>query len=301
MTTSLLQRILEAIPSHREPGKTRDQLLRAISQKAGLPPGEINSALGVGLELLRLLDLIQDSNDYIVLSGQIQTYCRNSLLWYLENNREVLSNWNRPGAAQEDVSVANLLDQAPYFLKALEEKRRAISEQNGLPMTPSREQSCSVVLFKITHEGVPYYLHQWDREAEQYQLIGGKQRANETPLQTAQREVVEEVSGTKMVAGRTLFLTACPIDPIDEWEVSRTYGALTRYRFDMFHARVTAKPFVTSAIDLWISAPEAIRGRTHRGDVIAPLIRTISERDPGFLETLAGSIEVIGTLRLSVP
>lgn len=301
MQLSILSATLKAVPSHRERPQTRASLVQNISQSLAISHERADAALLVTLELLRLFDLIQESDDYVVLSGQVQTYCHNSLAWYLENGQEILSNWNRHGTAHEDISLINLLEQAPYFLKSLEERRRELSVQKNLPLVAAREQPCSVVLFKAVHDGQTYLLHQWDQKAERYQLIGGTQRSAEAPEQTATREALEEVAQAHLVVGKSLFISRSALDPIEEWDVSRTYGALTHYMITVFQATLVAPEFATSESDLWISLQEIVAGRTHLNAQIASLGSTITKLRPGFLESLPASMDFKQTLRLSVP
>jgi 8-oxo-dGTP pyrophosphatase MutT (NUDIX family) len=300
MKNSLLRVALESIPSHRERPQSYAALTQRVADRTGLLADPAATALRTALELLRLLDLVQDSDEHIALSNQTQTYFRNSLVWYLENDRQIVSNWDRHGTAQEEISIANLLDQAPFLLKALEERRLTISKEFDIPLSASREQTCSVVLFKTAHVGTTYLLHQWDQRAERYQLIGGKQRANENHETTATREVLEELRNANLVPDKTLFISKCRIAPVEYWEISRTYGALTRYELHVFNAIVTQRELKTSESDLWISLQEALDGRTFSGAPIAPLVERIARRDQGFFNSLPPSLEIQGEWRRSV-
>lgn len=299
MPSHLLHTALKSIPSHRERGEPLVELVRRMAQQAAIGLDAADAALGVALDLMRLLDLLHEADGHINLGGQMQTYCRNSLLWYLEQERQLLSNWSRPGTAHETVSVANLLEQAPYFLKALEERRYAIAQQARLPMVATREQPCSVVLIKAVLLGQTYLLHQWDQQAERYQLIGGKQRQGETPEQTATREVLEELPLAQLVVGNSLIVKPSPINAFDEWKVSPTFGALTHYDLHVFQATIKKPDLLTSETDLWISLPEVLECRTHAGAPVAPLGSMIARRDSGFLENLPASLALKDLRRVS--
>ncbi len=301
MSSPLLKSVLEAIPSHRDRALKPEEIAQRVAAAAAVPPEQAQAASAVALDLLRLLDLLQESEGHLHLGGQMQTYCRNSLLWYLANGHRLLANWARPGTAQDTVLVANLLERAPYVLKALEERRRSLATQAHQPLFATREQPCSVLLFKALHEGRIYLLHQWDQQAERYQLIGGKRRAEETPEQTAVREALEELPQAALVAGRTLFVKAAPIEPFEDWNVSPTYGALTRYDLHIFQAQVKGTGLTLSESDLWISLDEAVAGRTHRGAAIAPMAGQIAARDGDFLESLPPSVAQADPHRLSLP
>jgi 8-oxo-dGTP pyrophosphatase MutT (NUDIX family) len=296
MRVSHLQTALDLIPSHRERSLTHQALVERMASASGLASESAAPVVEVTLDLLNLLDLVDKSDEHIRLAGQTQTYCRNCLLWYLQNGQQVLSNWQRNGTARDDISIANLLDQAPYFLKALEERRQAIAIAANLPLPASREQRCSIVLVKISRDGKTYLLHQWDQEAERYQLIGGKQRNNETPEQTAMREFGEEVSEKTLVPGKNLLITRSQIPEIVEIGISKTYGALTKYHISVFQASLNVATFRTSEADRWLSIDEFLAGTTLGGVPIAPLASSIARVNPGFLEALPASLDFNGPL-----
>lgn len=301
MTISTLCSTLELIPTHKDLPKTPEYLIDELFTIHGVSKDRADMALHVSLDLLRLLNLIVESDGHIRLAGQTQTYCRNSLVWYIKNDQKILANWDRNGTANDEISLSNLLAQAPYFLKALEERRCELWSKNPLPKVAAREQPCSVVLFKAMQEGKIYLLHQWDQKAECYQLIGGKQRPGEVAEQTAEREVLEEVAQAQLVPGKSLFLNRCALPPIEHWEISRTYGAVTHYVITVFQANLVTTNFQTSESDLWISVDEMLAGKTYNGRKVADLGKSIVKLQANFFSSLAVSMEFKCPLRLSAP
>lgn len=275
--------------------------MHAVAHTLGISIECADTAVSITLELLRLLNMVQEVDGYIVLAGQTQTYYRNNLVWYLKNDQYALCNWDRYGTAADTIHLANILGQAPYFLKAFEERRRQLAKDNKLNAEASREQPCSVVLFKAVLNDKMYLLHQWDQKAERYQLIGGKQRSNETPEETATREALEELSQAHLVPGKSLFIGHPLIEPIEELKISRTYGALTHYKITVFPATLRVDELLTSESDLWISLPEVIAGKTHKNADIAPLGNTIHGLHPEFFDSLTPAMAFKHPLRISEP
>jgi hypothetical protein len=142
----------------------------------------------------RLLGPLDLRDGEIVLHDQVSSYFLKSLLWFLRNESPLLDNWERNGAAT-DGTVSNILEAPPILLRAMEERRMLLSKERNLHPEPSRVQSVSANLIKRTIRGKPHFLHQWDADARQFQLIGGKNRSHESPLMTARREASEELAG----------------------------------------------------------------------------------------------------------
>ena len=297
---SLLVQALQAIPSHREPPLLPDALARDLAGSAAAAPDAAREAVQITLDVLRLFDVLDESGAGVRLAGQTQNYLRLSLVWYLQQHKPIASNWSRSGTARE-ITVSNLLDQAPYLLKALEQRRLALSVQGKLPLVATREQPCSVVLVKIAYQGRAFILHQWDQKAERFQPIGGKQRAAETPDETARREFLEEIAEQSLLEGRDFTISRLLPDPIVEFEISRTYGALTRYEIHVFSATLHVPELKLAESDRWISLDEMRAQKTGSGSLIAGLGRTLSLAHPQALEHLSPAFDFRGRIDESAP
>ena len=169
--------------------------------------------------------------------------------------------WNRLGMG-DDLPGSALLDSAAHFLKVMEEQRLRIADASQIEPGYSRLQRVSICLIKKQVNGRACFLHQFDKAASQYQAIGGKCDPDETSHDAAARELNEEIGQGKLVHGRDFTLTDLTgTKPVVSREVSRTYGALTRYETYVFCA-VDMPHLDLSKDDLWVSVDEMRRGQT---------------------------------------
>lgn len=182
---------------------------------------------------------------------------------------------------------------APHFLKLMEERRLEISRGNKIEHGYSRLQPVAILLVKGEAKGKPYFLHKWDDIAKQFQLIGGKQRPKEPNIETAMREMVEEVS-RDLRYGRDYELTLLNDKPIQIYEVSRSYGALTLYQFSLYRVQIKIKRLCLSESDKWISIEEMQKGFTKTGRLIrdAKVFRLFDSAIPNGLEKLPATIKL---------
>ena len=198
---NLIKGILNAIPSHNDSPKPIEDICLAVPNKSDQNNDMVFGATAVTLAILDTFGVISCENDKFRFTGQIPNYFRHSLCWYIENNRKMFSNWNRSGTSRE-IRAIKLLNSAPYFLKLIEEQRLRISKREDIDPECSRIQSASILFIKATYKDIVYFLHQWDTQAQQYQIIGGRQRFNELNIDTAKRELEEELTEHELVYGR---------------------------------------------------------------------------------------------------
>lgn len=276
---------LRVVPSHRETPQT----IAAIGDRLELlgKATEKTSLVSAALDLLGLFDALTWDGQRCRLQSQGAFYFRESLLWYLDNSQPILSNWRRYGVSG-DLHLTHLLEAAPYFLRIAEERRVELSERQGLDPGFSRLQPVSVVLLKATARGEIYFLHSWDSKAEQLQLIGGRQREGETPMETAHREFLEEAGFRNSPRNAQLILGPLHEKAVHWREISRTYGALTEYRFHFFGASIRQAGVLASGAE-WVSLTDMRRGKTANGRVISQIFRRLEEVFPGILLNLAAA------------
>ena len=91
-----------------------------------------------------------------------------------------------------------------------------------------------------------YYLHEWDRRAEQFQLIGGRVEPGESLVAAARRELIEELDiereqRLEYERDFNLDLLIESDRPLQWTDISPTYGALTKYSFWACSARFKVK------------------------------------------------------------
>lgn len=286
---------LECFPSHRESSLTIESYSKLVSSRLSISFEEAKTICQTIVIFLKLFGVMHrhDDNSFN-LSEQIPEYFRHSILWYLQNDQTILGNWSRSGAAR-NVDPANILDGAAYFLKALEQRRVEVSERQSLESGHSRIQSTTILLIRADIHDEPHFLHQWDVRAEQFQLIGGRKRDKESELDTAKRELSEEIANHQLLYGRDYELTLLNEQPVEYADISRTYGALTLYKLWIYSVSFKIDQIKLSDIDRWISLSEMRNGATGKGRLIANPDRVplIDSSFVGGFTSVPSSIDVI--------
>jgi 8-oxo-dGTP pyrophosphatase MutT (NUDIX family) len=295
---ALFAAALELIPTHRDPAAAPQDLAHTLAERLGVPHDQAVGAVQVLLGFLTIFNVLAPRNDgAIQLASQVPVYAIKSLLWFARHGQPMIDGWRGdPIRLTDPIGRDAIFDHAQQLLLALESRRQRLASAHGLPLDPVREQSAVVVLIKSVINGKAYYLHQFDQRANQYQLIGGRMEANEDVLTTAARELIEEVgpSQAEEIRAGEHFALVNLFDSAmlaSMSEISKTYGALTHYRFYACAADFPA-PVRLGRHDRWIEAGEMLRGRTNDGHTVAnaTLIRAIDAR-------LAGGLLATGPLR----
>jgi len=292
-------RVLETIPSHRESPKASEEISTLVANNQSIPSEIINGVTIATIAFLDIFGVLEWRGHSCRLSHQIPDYFRHSLLWYFGNHQQVLSNWTREGVARE-ISITNLLDTASHFVKLMERKRLEISNKEEIDSGASRIQPVSVILIKGVEKKKSYFLHQWDDRAEQFQLIGGRKRENELPLDTAKRELHEEISQHNLLYGRDYELLQLQLSstPINYKDVSRTYGAITAYEFWLYGVKLNLEQLRLSPNDRWILQEEMKNGVTSTGKKIRDpqLYRLFDANILNGIESVPQSISICKTV-----
>lgn len=288
----LIRDVLNSIPSHNESPKPLEDICSTVSSKSEQSKDIVFGVTAATLAFLDTFGVLSCENNNFRFIGQIPHYFRHSLCWYIKNNQKLFSNWNRSGTSRE-IKITNLLNSAPYFLKMIEEQRLRISENNGLNPESSRSQPAAILLIKASCKNSIYFLHQWDRQAQQYQIIGGRQRLNEINFDTAKRELEEELTEHELVYKRDYELELLNESPIKWLEVSPTYGALTQYEFYLYSVKLYLRDLKLSTIDRWISLDEMKKGITLAGKKIRnpELHALFNQKIPGGIQEVPNSVE----------
>jgi 8-oxo-dGTP pyrophosphatase MutT (NUDIX family) len=218
---------------------------------------------------------------------RVSLYFLRSLAWYLANQEPLLENWTRAGVGGA-ISIESLLDSAPYFLRLMETKRVNIAREKADDAEPLRLQALTFAIVKAVRGEDSYYLFEWDRRAEQYQLIGGRVEHSEEPLAAARREFMEELDvkdRQKLAYGPDFELELLtPRDAPIRWPgFSHTYGVWTEYTVWVCWAKLKVARLRLGDQNRWLSTDEVFSGMTHSGQ------RT---GDPGLHREIDASLPV---------
>jgi 8-oxo-dGTP pyrophosphatase MutT (NUDIX family) len=195
--------------------------------------------------------------DSIRASSQTAKYWLNSLADMLAHGVPIVTDWKQRGLYP--THPQNPLQNGATFLRWLEEQRL-----HWLPSpTPSRQTGVAQVLIKRTNPetGEAELLFQYDHNAQQYQLIGGREAEGETNLQTIVREIEEELT-TVLRYGDDYALACVVASYIPPLSISNTFGALTQYHFTFYHMTGLKRTLALGEGDRWIPVLEALTGTT---------------------------------------
>lgn len=194
-------------------------------------------------------------------TSQTAKYTLESLASYAERDLRFVDDWKTRGIYRTDEGA---FQNGATFLHALETRRLQLLDNP----TPSRTEQVAQVLIKRTNPETkqPEFLMQFDDNAQQFQLIGGRRSPNDATIQdTIIREIDEEVANT-LRFGIDYQLALLLPDMVVEPTLSRTFGALTAYHFTIYHMTDLRQPITLQPEDAWVPIEDIIHGRVHMDD-----------------------------------
>jgi 8-oxo-dGTP pyrophosphatase MutT (NUDIX family) len=270
MPRHLVARALHLIPTHRQIAKT----VEALTYELGVD--EAASVIEATLTLLHAFGALQQQGEFVRAKDQRATYFIQSLRLWLE---------------QADESETLITTE---LIRAMETRRVKQAEAAGRMAQPARVQAAAFVLIGRAIENQLHVLCQFDRQAGQYQLIGGRLEPDETATQAATREFMEEVGALQtppMQVGADFDLHELLDEPIAMDAISSTYGAFTRYAFHVFHAHITRSQLMLGPEDAWIAASDLLQASASVGKPMGDtrVYHEIDRRIVGGLAGLASS------------
>jgi 8-oxo-dGTP pyrophosphatase MutT (NUDIX family) len=266
-----LARFLRAIPRSDQPREA----IAVLAGEAGLPMDAAGAALGL-LAVLGAIDQSTDEPYRVRAVSQIGWYTLHSLADFVARDARVVDDWQTRGVTSgvQEPAIAN----GVHVLHMLERRRVALF---GSSAAPVRDQRVALVLIVDgdATTGGPRVLFQRDAAAGRDQLIGGRHReADGDLLNTATREIDEELPHSALQYPRDYALERVIPALVLPPTVSPTFGALTRYTFTVFALRNLRLPLILGPDDHWIPGERIVRD-AEPGD--RALYAAIDEALPG--------------------
>ncbi len=193
----------------------------------------------------------------------------------------------RDGALKADAWMGLLADECTgtgaRLVRLLESHRLACV---ALP-TPLRRVQAVMAIIKARRAGTDVYLMQYDRDAAQFQPLGGKREATDASNGAAlTRELCEELEIERLTPGQDFNIHPL-IEHIKVNTVSASLQVLTEYDHSFYYLNDIRFPIHTDSSTCWITAAELAAGKTGDGRAISKLI---DQHLPGVLATLAYSL-----------
>jgi hypothetical protein len=243
-----LAAFLQRIPQSNQDTQTIESLAEGLDPKM----------LEGYLLMLQTLGIIQLHNGSLKASSQTAKYMLESLATYVENGQRLVDDWHTRGVYREKDGV---FQNAATLLFEME-KRRLLLQDNP---PPSRREEVAQVLIKRTNPetGRAEFLLQYDKNANQFQLIGGRRKEVDGDLHvTMVREIEEELADDlKLVDDYELVMVIDDLSPSPT--LSPTFGALTEYHFWVYHMRDLKQELSLQEHDAWVSLDEVLSGQVH--------------------------------------
>jgi hypothetical protein len=236
-----LAQFLLAIPqSNQDP-----QRLAELAQAFPLAPISLLEGAALLLHTLGVVDY-DAVTQTIRARSQTAKYALNSMAAYVESDIRIVEDWKTRGVEQ------GFLENGASFLHALEQRRLQVMPQP----TPSRRERVAQVLIKRENPqtGDPELYFQYDANAKEYQLIGGRwsPRDGDDLRQTMIREIEEELAGNPLRYGEQYQLTLIAADLTLPATLSPTFGALTEYHFYIYHLVDLTQELQMQPGDRWV-------------------------------------------------
>lgn len=224
--------------------------------------------------------------------SQTAKYALMSFASYIEAGIPIIADWETRGTS--DTTPESVIATGAKFLQVLEKQRlRLLADAPA-----SRHEKVAQVIInrRSPENGEQEFLLQFDSAAGRYQLIGGRWRADdgEDLFQTAIREVREETNGALSYPD-DYQLSVLLEDVTSPPTVSPTFGALTQYRFWIYHLHGLRRLIVLQPIDRWISLTQIRQGfvlddNNRRYPIgLTDLLPHLESVAPNLLENLADS------------
>ena len=260
-------------------GELRAALLQVIDHPdhadgAGTPSTEPEATYRRAVaDLLTLLGLLRQTDLGLVVTNDTAAWLIKSFAAHLSDSL-VLDD-----------------DSQAAWLTTIEAARYRAGEQRHTRVTPIREIDAANALIKRTVAGRVYLLMQYDQEAAQFQLIGGKREATDPDLAyTVLREIREELNCPQITVPIDLQLIACP-ERFDNVKLSPTFGVISQYHIAFFHVQGMRFQPVIDQMTRWISVDEMKAGQLLDGRRVSQLaVEVFADQLKGLSDSLSGEL-----------
>jgi hypothetical protein len=251
---------------------------------ASLLPPDADPALVCALEgfvvALQWLGAVERTESGVRASSQTAKYTLNSLAAFVEAQAPLIADWHTRGLQPHPLA------NGATFLRLMEERRLQLNAE----AEPSRVERVAQVLIKRTESatGRPQLLFQYDGNASQFQLIGGRYSPRDASEDsTITREIMEELPLNTLHHGVDYTLVTLLSQAELPLVVSPTFGALTRYVFTVYLMQGLRGELRLGPHDRWLYVDDVLANRitTESGEASPfldlALYHTLDERSGG--------------------
>ena len=279
-------RFLEAIPAEDAPPRALDELAaenEIDDQNLALAIAQMPLIFGA------LHCSVDERSGRLLLraKSEVARFFLKSLALYVRYGVGLIEDWERHTEAATGDALPLL---GPDFVLAME-RRRVF--QYGLLEPIRTERPCQLVVKAFSRSrNTAVYLMQYDRFAQQYQLISGKPRIGESARDTIERAIRMKITPSFLVSGADYHLLLLQEEVVTR-QLSPTVGAFTEYHFSIFTAAFK-RPLSLGEFDRWVTEEELFFGRLEGGSETPwnyHLARIANALDKGGLAALPPSFQ----------
>jgi hypothetical protein len=276
---------LEAIPAEEAP-------LRALGELAadsGIDDESLALAIAQMPLIFGALHCSVDEPGTLLLraKSEVARFFLKSLALYVRYGLALIDDWGRRTEAATGDALPLL---GPDFVLAME--RRRVFHYGLLEPIRTERPSQLVVKAFSRSRNTAVYLMQYDRFAQQYQLISGKPRDGENARDTMERAIRMKITPSFLENGVDYDLWLLPREVVTR-QLSPTVGAFTEYRCSLFTAAFK-RPLSLGEFDRWVTEEELFSGGLQGGPETPwnyHLARIANALDKGGLAALSESFQ----------
>lgn len=254
LSNSIIAQFLRNIPQS-------NQDAQSIKNLCPVCHDEIEYATLFGyVRLLETLGIVQIESkpafkqSSLKATSQTAKYALMSIADYVSRNETIISDWKTRGLQEHPLA------NGASFLYALEQER--LNRFENIP--PSRYVKVAQVLIKRINpeNGEHELLFQFDNNAHQYQLVGGRwSEADGADMSvTMVREIEEELPLNTWNYPDSFQLEALISEMEINGTISTTFGALTNYSFWIFHLTGLKHSLSLQDGDYWVPIDMVLKG-----------------------------------------
>lgn len=264
ISNQAIAEFLRHIPQSNHEHQTIQNIYQATTD-----PNDMSILYGIARMLavfgvIVLDDQVPASESLIRASSQTAKYTLMSFADYFERETPIINDWETRGL--QDTIFTN----GATFLHNLEHDRLQRFDNPA----PSRYVKVAQVLIKRINPNTDQHelLFQFDANANQYQLIGGRwsEKDGNDLQETIIREIEEELPLNTIPYPETYNLECLIDNLIIDGEVSNTFGALTHYTFWIYHMVGLTHKLELQSEDLWVPISMVLEGVVALDDVDYP-------------------------------
>lgn len=254
VSNQAIAEFLRQIPQSNQPKKAICNIHPSAKSEGDLQVlfGVIRMLVIFGIVSIESKETIGQS--LIQASSQTAKYALMSIADYFDRDATIITDWKTRGIQD------NVLSNGATFLQALEQAR--LERFEDIP--PSRYVKAAQVFIKRINpdSGKHELLFQFDANANQYQLIGGRwsEKDGDDLEVTIVREIDEELPLNAIPYPDSYKLELLLENFAVEGIISSTFGALTHYTFWFYQMTDLACDLKLQPEDKWIPIEMVLNG-----------------------------------------